>query len=153
MFHHNPIFGVGPRNFGEHHFLTAHNSYVLTLAEMGLVGMFLFVCVLYLSIKSLIVGLKQLAGVPGTEVAETWGMTLLASMAGIVFQINTLSFAYHSVLWIFFGLVGAWCSAVRHHKPDFRVKLSWRDLAIIAAACVLYAFGILPLFLKSKGYL
>ena len=151
MFHHSPIFGVGPRMFGEHHFLTAHNSFVLTLAELGLVGMFLFVCVLYLSIKALIVGIRTLSEEPGTQAAQVWGMTLLASMAGIVFQINTLSFAYHSVLWIFFGLCGAWCSAVRHHRPDFTVKLNWKDLAIIAMACVLYAFGILPVFLKAKG--
>lgn len=153
MFHHSPIFGVGPRMFGEHHFLTAHNSYVLTLAEMGLPGMFLFVSVLYLSMKSLIVGIRRLAEEPGTRAAQIWGMTLLASMAGIVFQINTLSFAYHSVLWIFFGLVGAWCSAVRHHQPEFRVKLTWKDLAIIAMACVTYAFGVLPVFLKAKGFL
>ncbi len=153
MFHHSPIFGVGPRMFGEHHFLTAHNSYVLTLAEMGIIGMFLFVCVLYLSIKSLIVGIRALGNEPGTQAAQIWGMTLLASMAGIVFQINTLSFAYHSVLWIFFGLCGAWCSAVRHHRPDFTVKLSWKDLAIIAFACVAYAFAILPLFLKAKGFM
>jgi hypothetical protein len=151
MFHHSPIFGVGPRQFGEHHFLTAHNSYVLTLAELGLPGMILFVCVLYLSLKCLIVGIRMLARVPGTNAAQVWGMTLIASMAGIVFQINTLSFAYHSVLWIFFGLCGAWCSAVRHHLPDFKVKLNWKDLAIVASFCVLYAFVILPIFLKAKG--
>jgi O-Antigen ligase len=153
MFHHNPIFGVGPRQFGEHHFLTAHNSYVLTLAELGLPGMILFVCVLYLSMKCLIVGVRQLGKLPGTQVAQVWGMTLLASMAGIVFQINTLSFAYHSVLWIFFGLCGAWCSAVRHHLPEFRVKLDWKDLLIVSGACVIYAFGVLPLFLKAKGFM
>jgi hypothetical protein len=153
MFHRSPVFGVGPRMFGEHHFLTAHNSFVLTLAEMGMPGMFLFVCVLYLSMKSLIVGIRTLANEPGTQAAQVWGMTLLASMAGIVFQINTLSFAYHSVLWIFFGLCGAWCSAVRHHRPDFTVKLSWKDLAIIATACIVYAFGILPVFLKAKGFM
>ncbi|MEQ1637587.1 MAG: O-antigen ligase family protein [Methylococcales bacterium] len=34
----NPLFGVGMENFTEHHFLTAHNSYVLILAELGIVG-------------------------------------------------------------------------------------------------------------------
>lgn len=153
MFHHSPIFGVGPRQFGEHFFLTAHNSYVLTLAELGIPGMFFFVCVLYLSIKCLLVGVRQLAKIPGTQAAQVWGMTLLASMAGIVFQINTLSFAYHSVLWIFFGLCGAWCSAVRHHLPEFRPKLNWKDLLIVAGMCLTYAFGILPLYLKAKGFL
>jgi O-antigen ligase len=153
MFQDSPVFGVGARMFSAHHFLTAHNSFVLTLAEMGLIGMFLFVCVIYLSIKALIVGVRVLSDVPGTQAAQVWGMTLLASMAGIVFQINTLSFAYHSVLWIFFGLCGAWCSAVRHHRPEFTVKLTWRDLAIIAIACVAYAFVILPVFLKAKGFM
>ena len=80
-------------------------------------------------------------------------MSLLASMAGIVFQINTLSFAYHSVLWIFFGLVGAWCSAVRYHRPEFRVQMTWRDVVIVVVACAAYALFVLPLFLRLKGYM
>jgi hypothetical protein len=153
MFHHSPVFGVGARQFDEHFFLTAHNSFVLTLAELGFPGMVLFVAILYLTFKSLVVGLRELRSVPGTEAATVWGMSLLASMAGIVFQINTLSFAYHSVLWIFFGLVGAWCSAIRHHRPEFRVHLTWRDLGIIVAACAAFALFVLPLFLKAKGEL
>jgi len=151
MFRHSPIFGVGARQFTEHNFLTAHNSYVLTLAELGLPGMVLFVAIIYLSVKSLVVGLRELSGIPQAQVATVWGMSLLASMAGILFQITTLSFAYHSVLWIFFGLVGAWCSAIRHHRPEFKVGLTWRDLFIIGIACLVYAMLILPVFLKIKG--
>ena len=153
MWHHNLILGVGPRQFGEHHFLTAHNTYVLTLAELGIVGNILFVAVLYLCIKTLIVGMRELATVPGTAAAQVWGMALLAAVAGIAFQINTLSFAYHPVLWMFFGLVGAWYSAVRHHRPQLSIRLSARDVVIVAALCVAYAVAILPLFLKYKGFL
>jgi hypothetical protein len=144
---------VGVNQFGEHHFLTAHNSFVLTMAELGFVGLFLFTCIIYLTIKSLIVGLRDLARVPGAEVAQVWGMALLASMAGILFQINTLSFAYHSVLWIFLGLVGAWTGAIRHHQPGFHVKLTWRDLLIIGGACLAYVAVVLPIFLRYKGEL
>lgn len=151
MFHHNPLFGVGARNFDHHHWLTAHNSYVLTLSEMGILGMFLFVTIIYLSIKALYVGLKTLRDVPGTAAAQVWGMALLAAMAGIVFQINTLSFAYHPVLWLFFAFIGAWCSAVRFHKPDFIVKMSGIDLVVVGAVCVSYALVILPAFLKLKN--
>jgi len=153
MFRHSPVFGVGARQFNEHHFLTAHNSFVLSLAELGFPGMVLFVSVVYLTCKSLLVGLRELRHVPGAEAATVWGMSLLASMAGILFQINTLSFAYHSVLWIFFGLVGAWCSAIRHHRPEFRVRLTWRDLIIVVLVCAAYALLVLPLFLKIKGFL
>jgi hypothetical protein len=151
MFHQNPLFGVGARNFDHHHWLTAHNSYVLTLAEMGIFGMFLFITLIYLSIKSLVVGLRTLGPIEGTGAAQVWGMALLAAMAGIVFQINTLSFAYHPVLWLFFAFIGAWCSAVRHHKPDFIVKMTGRDIAIVAGIALSYAFVVLPVFLRLKN--
>jgi O-antigen ligase len=153
MFRHSPIFGVGARQFVDHHFLTAHNSYVLTLAELGFPGLVLFVSVCYLSVKSLLVGLRELRDVPGAEVATIWGMSLLASMAGVLFQFNTLSLAYHSMIWIFFGLVGAWCSAIRYHRPDFRVRMSMRDFIVIVLACVAFVLVVLPLFLKAKGEL
>jgi O-antigen ligase/polysaccharide polymerase Wzy-like membrane protein len=151
MWHHSPIFGVGARDFSSHHYLTAHNSFVLTLAEMGIIGMFLFVAVLYLCLKTLIIGLREISGIPGAAAAEIWGMALLAAMAGILFQINTLSFAYHSVLWLFIGLVGAWYSAVRHHRPELVIKLTFQDVTILGAACFGYALVVLPLFLRYKG--
>jgi hypothetical protein len=151
LFKQSPIWGVGAGQFTEHHFLTAHNSFVLTLAEMGLPGLFLFVCLVYLTIKSLIVGLRTLAKVPGSEVAQVWGWALLSSWAVILFQINTLSYAYKSVLWIFFALVGAWSGCIRTHYPSFTVKLSWKDLLGITVGVLIYVFGFLPLFLRSKG--
>jgi len=152
MFTNNPFFGVGPRMFTDHHYLTAHNSYVLTLAELGLVGMFLFVAILYLCFKTLFVGIRELSRIPGTAAPQVWGMALMAGLAGIAFQINTLSFAYHSVIWLFFGLVGAWYSAVRHHRPELKIGMTLRDVLIVVVLVVGYAFVALPLFLRYKGY-
>jgi hypothetical protein len=153
MFKRSPIFGVGVRLFVEHHFLTAHNSFVLTLAEMGFIGMVLFTSVVYLSFKTLIVGLGSLASVPGARVVQIWGMALLGSMCGILFQSNTLSFAYHAVMWIFFGLIGAWYSAIKHHRPDFHVRMTLLDFFGVIVACAIYAFLVLPVFLRYKGEL
>jgi O-antigen ligase len=152
MWHHSPLWGVGPRMFNTHFFLTAHNSYVLALAELGFVGLFLFVAILYLSYKTLFVGLRELGAIPGTAAAQVWGLSLLAALAGVTFQINTLSFLYHPVLWLFFGLTGAWYSAVRTHLPDMRISLSARDLTIVALASTAYATVFLPAFLKWKGF-
>ena len=153
MWHHSPVYGVGAKMFTEHHYLTAHNSYVLELSELGIVGLFLFLAIVYLCMKTLLVGLRELKDVPGTAAAQVWGMALLAAMAGITFQISTLSFAYHPVLWLFFGLVGAWYSAVRHHRPELEIKLTGLDLVVIASASLAYALVILPVFLKAKGFL
>ena len=153
MWHHSPIYGVGAREFGDHFWLAAHNSYLLSLAELGIVGLVLFLAIIFLCFKTLIVGMRELRALPGTRTPVLWGMALLAALCGIVFQINTLSFLYHPVLWIFFGLIGAWYSAVRHHKPDLVIRITLRDFAGIAITAVLYATIILPLFLKWKGFM
>jgi O-antigen ligase len=151
MFKASPLFGVGQRQFAEHHFMTAHNSYILALAELGFVGLVLFVTLMYLSMKGLWVGLRQLENVPGAQVARVWGMALLAGFFGMAFQIGTLSFAYHSVLWVFLGLAAAWVGAVRHHMPELRIRMTVRELVIVTAACAVYALMVLPLFLRWKG--
>ena len=151
MFKQNPVFGVGHRHFSDYFFLTAHNSYVLTLAELGFIGQVLFVSLLYLNFKMLWVGVRDLASVPGADVARTWGLALFAALCGICFQIFTLSFAYHPMLWIFFGLCGAWANAVRRHRPDFNVGLTSRDVVGVIAACLLFSFFVLPLYLRYKG--
>jgi len=38
MFIGHPIFGVGPDMYSDYHHLTAHNSFVLVMAETGIVG-------------------------------------------------------------------------------------------------------------------
>lgn len=151
LFKKSPVFGVGAGQFVEHHFLTAHNSFVLALAELGFVGMVLFTCVIYVTVKSLVVGLRELRGVPGSEVAQVWGMALLAAMAALAFQINTLSFAYHSLVWMVLGLVGAWTGAVRFHHPSFVVRMTWKDVLVVTMACLAYAGVVLPVLLRLHG--
>jgi hypothetical protein len=153
MWHHSPVYGVGARAFTDHHYLTAHNSFVLSLAELGFVGFFLFAAVIYLCIKTLYVGLRELRTVPGSKGAQIWGMALLAGLAGIIFQINTLSFTYHPVLWMYIGLVGGWYLSVRHHVPALEIKLKLADIVIIIVLCATYALIALPLFLRAKGAL
>lgn len=151
LFQSSPLYGIGAGQFGEHHYLTAHNSFVLAMAETGFPGLVMFTCVVYVSMKSLVVGLHRLVRVPGSEVAQVWGMALLSAMAGMLFQINTLSFTYHSVLWIFLGLIGAWTGAIRSHLPTFSVKITWKDFLGIVVACLIYVTFILKALLRLKG--
>ncbi len=151
MWKASPIFGVGQRQFAENHSLTAHNSYVLALAELGFIGLVLFICLLTLTVKTLFVGIRTLDRYPEARPAQAWALALLASFAGMLFSINTLSFCWHSVMWIFLGLGAAWVSVVRSHKPDFEVTLTMRDIAFVIAGCAAYAIVILPLYLRSKG--
>jgi hypothetical protein len=138
----HPLFGVGLGQFHEHNDMTAHNSYLLALSELGLPGMFLFSIVLYLSLK---IPFRVLAEVrageerggiapAGAALARPWAMGLVAAFAGLGVGIFFLSFTYHYVLWIYIGLSGALYSAVRSHHPSFKVRFGLQDFALVAVA-------------------
>ena len=139
----HPLLGVGLGRFGEYHYMTAHNSYLLALAELGFPGMLLFVLLLYTSGKVPLAVLShgsaaatssELRG--GASLMRAWAMGLLAAFVGLAVGIFFLSFTYHYVLWIYLGLSGALYSAVRRHDPTFRVRLTTRDYAIVTAGCL-----------------
>src|SRR5690606_27016217 len=52
MFRGSPIFGVGFGQYTEYHFLTAHNTVILVLAELGIIGTFIFTMLVWISIKT-----------------------------------------------------------------------------------------------------
>jgi hypothetical protein len=150
MFRSNPLFGVGYMQFGEYHYLTAHNSFLLTVAELGLPGLLLFSSVLYVSCKIPIAvwyrySPAQLGGVAtidetssatlssDAQVARVWALALMAAFAGLLIGIFFLSFAYHHMLWIYVGLSAALFLAVKRHDPSFSVSVSARELALLAA--------------------
>ena len=69
MLKDRPIFGVGFNAFGEYHRgLTAHNSYVLCFSEMGLVGYFVWMSLIVVSM----IELTRIRSLPGNfgEIAE-----------------------------------------------------------------------------------
>jgi len=53
MLRAHPLFGVGKGLFTEHHYLTAHNSYMLAVAELGLVGYFVWLSNIVLTVAML----------------------------------------------------------------------------------------------------
>lgn len=148
-----PLTGIGWNQYSEwnSHGLTAHNSYLLAISELGPIGFFLFTIVLYISFKTLLLGLKRYADGPETRVARVWAMGLLAAFIGCCVGSFFLSFTYHNVLWIFIGLTGAFWSAAKRHDPEFEVKLTFRD----GVYCALMDVGLvlaLATFVRLKGH-
>jgi hypothetical protein len=130
LFVASPVFGVGFGQFTEHHYLTAHNSFILVAAELGLPGMLLWTSVIYVALKVPFQALR--AQLP--PVARTWALAVLASIAGLVVGSFFLSFAYKDALWIYVGLTGALYQAICRHDPTFRVTFDLRDFGWVALA-------------------
>ena len=142
MVRSSPLFGVGITQFIDHHFITAHNSYLLSIAEMGLPGQFLWLSSLYISLKTLYLGMTRYQGNPNARVAEVFGMALFTCFIGLMVGIFFLSFSYHVVLFIYLGLAGAYYQACRRHDPRFEVRYSGAEMAAVLGACILVTTAI-----------
>jgi putative inorganic carbon (HCO3(-)) transporter len=140
MLRQNPMLGVGYRNFVEEHGgLTAHNSYVLCFAEMGLLGYFCWMSLLVVSFIQLI----RLRHLPGDtpEIAEIRKLALIVRLAFTTFLTAAffLSRTYVLTLFILIGLSLCLADIARrsgysHQKlqPRFWTKqtLIWQVVSI-----------------------
>ncbi len=88
--------------------------------------MFLWSQLLYVSLK---IPLKA-SFYPPREMDQTLrsiSFALLVAFVGICIGITFLSFAYHNMLYIYFGVSGALFGAIRQIAPDFEVKVSTKE--------------------------
>ncbi|MEZ4312162.1 MAG: O-antigen ligase family protein [Polyangiaceae bacterium] len=151
MFIGNPAFGVGYGQFVQHSFLTAHNAYVLAAAELGLFGFWIWTIIVYLVMKTMILALQRYKNVPGGELIRAWALGLFASFCGTLVGIFFLSWTYHYVLWIYFGIAGGFYTMVRTTDRGFRVTLSKLELGGLSVFCLGFII-MLKIYLKSKGH-
>lgn len=151
MFIGNPLFGVGYGQFTKHTFLTAHNAYVLASAELGLFGFWVWVIIVFLVMKTMITALLRYQKVPGGEVIRAWALAQFASFCGTLVGIFFLSWTYHYVLWIYFGIAGGFYSMIRTTDRHFQVTLSKLEMGGLAVFCVGFIV-VLRMYLRLKGF-
>jgi hypothetical protein len=135
-----PVLGVGVSQFTDHAFgaMTAHNSYVLAAAELGLPGCLLWTMLVYVSVKIPWAIATHPAASLDASVAQdarlrSMARALFVAFAGILVGVFFLSFCYKAVLFVYFGLSGALFVAVKESWPDFDVRVSAREVALVGA--------------------
>ena len=147
----HPFTGVGYSNFLEHHHLTAHNAYILAAGELGAPGMFFFAFVLYLAIKIPWVIMRfPMVENQDSRTLRAVAMAILAIFVGAEVGIFFLSWTYHYVLWIHFGLVASLYTVVKRLHPTFEVKLTWKEARAIMAGYVGFLI-VWTSYIKSQG--
>jgi putative inorganic carbon (HCO3(-)) transporter len=122
MLREQPVFGVGYSGFVDHHEITAHNSFVLCFAELGLVGYFFWLWLLWMSWTDL-----SAIEVSATEQKLArivrWANTLKWCLAGFLTCACFLSRTYIPTLYLLVGLITAFVYVVRMEIPVRRVPL------------------------------
>ncbi|MEY4909878.1 MAG: hypothetical protein RL260_3596, partial [Pseudomonadota bacterium] len=106
-----PVFGVGYGNFTDHNPLTAHNSFVLCFAELGLVGYFLWIGMIVLAYKSLSAVIDSM---PRRNPHRLMVELLRNSLVGFLVCAWFLSRTYQPVLYFLLALcISAWYCATQ----------------------------------------
>jgi O-antigen ligase len=107
MFKSNPVFGVGKGMFTDFHDLTAHNSFVLVLAELGVVGSFFFLGLFFYPLRWGKLNLFRETESPESEQDRRFLAAGLAAGVGLLASIFFLSRAYILLPFMAFALVMA----------------------------------------------
>ena len=148
MLKSNPLAGVGFDQFTEHHWMTAHNAYILVLAELGFIGFFLWVGVLYNTARVPLAAVRRYRNSAAAGEVRHWAMSLLASLAGMYIGVFFLSFSYHYMLWCYQGLSGALYRAIRMHDESFSIRSRLRDWAVITGLTLGISVGLYAIVAK-----
>jgi O-antigen ligase len=154
MFREHPIFGVGAGNFTEYNELTAHNSFVLVLAETGFVGFLLWLAFVGYGFWMMLTIVRH-PRVPSDDptVEAAWAteramaLTLLLSLCGLFASAFFLSRSYMIVMYLIAAMVAGHYVGARHRWPTLpRLRIGdggWRfvpaAMGTIAALFVLVA--------------
>jgi hypothetical protein len=149
FFRASPLFGLGCGQFVQNYFITAHNSYLLSAAELGFPGMVLWSCLLYVSVKiPYTVGARPPVGMDPRLVP--YGFALMTSFAGLLVGIFFLSFCYDTFLFMYLGLAGALFLTVKRTVPDFDVKVSGVEIGAVVGIDALLLAAIF-VYTRIKG--
>jgi hypothetical protein len=149
FFKSSPIFGLGQDQFLENYFITAHNSYLLSAAELGLPGFFIWGMLMYTSIK-IPYALATRRTYDMDPRFRTWAVSLLAAFGGILIGIFFLSFNTHPILFIYLGLSGALYGAAKKAHPQFEVKIRGAEMGLVFGI-VTFIIGALFVYTRIKG--
>ena len=161
MLKSNPIFGVGYNQFLEYHFRTAHNSFVLAFAELGLLGIFAWSALLTSTMLILLkiakksylpAGLQQedpryLAANEEAVIAKMFIYIFIAYFTSAFF----LSRTYTPFFYFFLGLSTSSLARVRQIFPDVSRIFSYREIfrtsAFVAISGLVGIYIVVKLFL------
>lgn len=125
MLQSHPLFGVGYNMFVEHHVRTAHNSFVLAIAELGLLGYYVWLSNIVLTVMMLVQIERMAHPTPqlGEENLQDWqklhtiSRALLYGMVGGLTASFFLSRSYTVIWYVHIGMVVALHQLARRQWP------------------------------------
>jgi hypothetical protein len=153
MFLESPIFGVGKGQFVEHHSLTAHNSIVLVLGELGSFGYSFWFAFVGLSVYTLY---RLVNMAPPQREPQLWqeqvavGRMLLFSFTGFLIGAFFLSRSYNILLIVLCALAVAHYQNVRKSWPEvppILLRDHWKSMGLSALGSIVFMYVMVRVLL------
>lgn len=153
----HPITGIGKGNFVDHHGLTAHNSYILILGELGIPGYTLWGGALVSIVLTGYLFIKKSSKIDYTTLTDEQKIelkinkTLFFSMIGFLVTGFFLSRSYTVILFVFLGMTIASHIRLTKLMPElgkecFNSSVVFRSMlycwAIIVAVYIALKLGL-----------
>jgi putative inorganic carbon (HCO3(-)) transporter len=160
MLRSSPIFGVGIGNFTNFSALTAHNSIVLPMAELGLPGLVMWLGIIWYAFRMLWwIGITSRPDDIGATPSDPYatsnaaamtdeilaGRGLLLTFAGFCVGAFFLSQSYGPPLFLLCGLAVArfvTASGVLHAPPTYRIVNDLLRLCGVAIAAIVVIYVV-----------
>lgn len=139
-----PLLGVGYGSFTEYHELTAHNSFVLCFAELGMVGYFFWMALLVATGRQLAALSRLSVSDPVQAAARRWARMLHVAFYSFLASSWFLSRTYMPTLYILVGLVVALSELaerngwIRAPRWDRRLLLQTLTLQVASVALIYF---------------
>lgn len=141
----SPLFGRGFGMFTEEQPLTTHNSYMLVAAELGLLGLFFFIGLIYTSFKELTLAQKIDPGL------KSYALGLQAALAGFCVAAFFLSRSYVILPYLLFAFSGALFYLAQQRNKELQFSFSkndFRNTGILSVGVLLLIYVAIKIGLK-----
>lgn len=118
----NPLFGIGFNMYTDTMPQTAHNSYALAFAELGMFGYFMWMGLLYVSFQGLTRIQEQVPRL------YNYALGLQCGLVGFCAAAFFLSRTYVIIPYLMFALTGSLMHIARGMKPGLEFEFAGKDI-------------------------
>jgi O-antigen ligase len=146
LFKGSPLFGIGYAHFMDYHFRTAHNSYLLCVAELGIFGLYPWLMMFFISFKNTVFVEKELLRTGRRSYAM---YVHAAHLSLVVFFLGALllSRTYHPLLFIMIGLCASITRVFVSTSEERYALIEKRDF-VVGLAITVGSLALWELFLR-----
>lgn len=120
----HPLFGVGYEMFTDSLPQTAHNSYILAGAELGFIGLFFWMALIYSSYKGLMIIQNNVPKL------YNYALGLQSSLVGFCAAAFFLSRTYVIIPYLLFALSGSLMHVASQRNPELNFDFTKKDFKI-----------------------